>query len=360
MRLIELTRQSELLLIGLLFLGLVMGASIAVLPRTFLGKALLASIVVVLFIAFPGRWKWEVREKLEALLLIALFSWTLVIGALTAALPKTLPGKVFAASIVVALFIAFPGRWAWETRQNREAERAHYQKIGAMFQEGCKKAGVFIYRTAENVEAVFLRNYHDQYKMECSVDSGGDGYIETFLRARNKKGHLDPMKVGGYRYVDVIDPKDGQRYRYTGGIKTVGKAVNRDPDTDLDIYRFVLDRIPAPGPGPRYSVVYDDISTHEERDNWIVGGALRIIDLKTNDVMAEHIGYRINEDMAGRISYRMSSGHGHGGLEAAWLRAIGHACPIFVPERVWGARSSCETSPTRDFVEKVLQPIPEK
>jgi hypothetical protein len=111
----------------------------------------------------------------DLLRLVGILFWVLVIGALIAALalPKTRRGKVLATLIVAGLFAAFPGRWAWEEKQRRDIARARYEKAEAMFRERCKKAGEFIYRTAENVEGIFLLklrpddiNYRDQYRMD--------------------------------------------------------------------------------------------------------------------------------------------------------------------------------------------------
>jgi hypothetical protein len=249
----------------------------------------------------------------------------------------------------------------------REAARARYAKAEAMFQERCKKAGEFIHRTAENVEGVFLLklrpsgiNYRDQYRMDDPYghDSTGDEYIKSFLYGRNEKGSLvikGMVASKGYRYIEAIDPQDGKRYRYTGGMKAVGKkdttayniklAISKDPNYDLNIYRFVLDRVPAPGPAPRYGVTYNDISTREERDYWIAGSSLRVIDLKTNEVMAERIGYMMD--------------HGQGndsGGRSPWLFAAYWACPRF---SVDPGGHVYQTDQTRKFVEKTLKPFQE-
>jgi hypothetical protein len=271
--------------------------------------------------------------------------------------------NLFVLMLAALLFVVFPGCSVWESKQDQEAARARYQKAEAMFQERCKKSGVFIYRTAENVEGIFLLklrpreiNYRDQYKMDDPYgnDISGDGYIQTFLQARKGYWNLEVLKVGGYYYVDAIDLQDGKRYRYTGNIKEVSHTssilIGGDGKTIFKRREFVLDKISAPDPVPRYGVTYEDISTREERDHWIAGSSLKVIDLQTNEVMAERIGYMID--------------HGQGsdsGGRSPWLFAADHACPRFGPEKIGVPRRSFyQTYQTRFFVEKVLHIIPEK
>lgn len=296
----------------------------------------------------------------DLLRMIGFLFWLLVILALVAAirLPKTKSGKAIAVLVVVGLFMAFPGRWTWEVKQKRDAARARYAKAEAMFQERCKKAGVFIHRTAENVEGIFLlklrpseTNFRNQYRMDDPYGNDlqhADAYIQSFFWGRHEEGFLHSVKAGGYRYVDAVDPTDGKRYRYTGGVKAVRKKdvnaqairieLERDPNYDLNIYAFVLDRVPAPDPAPRYGVTYDDISTHEERDYWIAGSSLRVIDLQTNEVMAERVGYMMDPGQGG-IS----------GGRSPWLIAARTACPMRPSQ-----------GQTREFVEKVLHIHQEK
>ena len=249
----------------------------------------------------------------------------------------------------------------------REEARARLAKADAMFQERCKKAGEFIHRTAENVDGIFLlkiregTNFRDQYRMDDPYghDSTGDDYIKGFFYGRDEKGHLianGPVTSLGFRYVDAIDPKDGKRYRYMGSIQEVTHTssllIGGDGKTKFKTLDFVLDRIPAPDPAPRYGVTYDDISTREERDDWIAGSSLKVIDLRTNELMAERIGYMMDR----------GQGNTSGG-RAPWLLAADNACPSFfrnpnLPPNGHGSRA--QSRQAQDFVEKTLKPRLEK
>jgi hypothetical protein len=267
------------------------------------------------------------------------------------------------------VFIVFIGALAWEgNRRNTqwEAERAvvqaRYQKADAMLRERCKKAGVFIRRTAENVEGIFLLklrpdgiNYGDQYLMDDPYgrDLSGEGYIQTFVRGfETCQAQFAPGAPNryGYHYVDAIDLDDDKRYRYTGRLDEPWK---RDPHALKGHRVFVLDKVLAPDPAPRYGVTYDDISTREERDYWIAGSSLRVIDLETNEVMAERIGYMMDR----------GQGNNSGG-RAPWLFAANYACPGFQRNPNFpispGRGASAQEIQTEDFVETVLKPKMEK
>ncbi|MCF8152442.1 MAG: hypothetical protein K9K30_01635 [Burkholderiaceae bacterium] len=267
--------------------------------------------------------------------------------------------RQFAAALLVAVATAVCAQSAL----GKEDPKARLAKAEAMFQERCKKAGEFIHRTAENVEGVFLMkqrpdhiNFGDQYRMDDPYgnDSGGETYIKTFFTGYYRNSSPPPPK--GYRYVEALDEKGGQRYRYTGSMKAVRRmdvtakgvqmALERDPNFDLNIYAYVLDKVPAPGKPPRYGVTYDDISTREERDYWIAGSSLKVIDLQTNEVMAERIGYM------------MDRGQGNtGGGRSPWLLAARNACPAF---RSAPGIPPIQADQTRRFVVRVLQPTPEQ
>lgn len=253
--------------------------------------------------------------------------------------------------------------------------KARLQVAEAMFQERCKKAGEFIYRTVDGVEGVLLMkirptgiNYGDQFRMDDPYgrDLGGEGYIQSFLRGfetRQAEFAAGAPPRLGYRYVEAIDPADGKRYRYAGSIKVIGRkdasapnirlAIQRNPNFDLNNYAFAIDRVLSPGPAPRYGVTYDDISTREEREYWIAGSSLKVIDLQTNEVIAERIGYMMDPGQGNRSGGR-----------APWLLAADNACPSFQRNPLRPLRpghgASAQQIQTEDFAEKVLKPKLEK
>ena len=244
------------------------------------------------------------------------------------------------------------------------ARRSRLQTAEAMFQDRCKKAGVTIHRTAENVEGVFLMklrpdkiNFGEQFTLDdpYGSDLNGDGYIVSFLRGSyqaNTRGTPAPGSPPrlGYLYVEAVDPKDGKRYRYTGGMKQVTHVhhvtMGGDGKTTFQTMDYVLDKVLAPGPAPRYGITYDDISTREEREYWIAGSSLRVIDLKTQEVMAERIGYMMDR----------AQGSGAGG-RSPWLLAANYACPGFGTSR---HASVAQIGQTQLFAETVLKPKLEK
>ncbi len=253
---------------------------------------------------------------------------------------------------------------------SREDRAARLAKAEAMFAERCKTAGEKIHRTVDNVEGIFLMklrpegiNRENQFAMDDPYgrDLGGEGYIQSFARGfetRQKQFAPGAPPRMGYRYVEAIDPKDGKRYRYTGAIRQVHikpSVLMGDDPNGKGFYtnQFVLDKIPVTDVVPRYGVTYDDISTREEREHWIAGSSLRVIDLKTNEIIAERIGYMMDR----------GQGNDSGG-RAPWLMAADNACPGFQRNPLLpippGHGASAQQIQTEDFVEKVLKPILEK
>jgi hypothetical protein len=265
--------------------------------------------------------------------------------------------RLVVALSAVSLFIGCAARSGADSTEFKERQA----KAQAMFAQRCKTAGEKIYRTVDNIEGVYLMkvrpdtiNYDNQFVLDdpYGSDLGGKGYITTFIRGSYQANVKDIPKDGppriGYSYVEALDPKDRQRYRYTGRIEEPWQT---DKSYLKGYMKFVLYKNIAPSDSaPQYGVTYDDISTREEREYWIAGSSLKVIDLKNNEVIAERIGYMMD----------FYQGSNKGG-RAPWLWATAHACPNFL--RNFKTIYSSPISPsqdhqTLDFVEKVLHSKP--
>lgn len=242
------------------------------------------------------------------------------------------------------------------------------QRAHALWQERCKKSGVFIHKTVEGVDGVYLVNVRtlenlnygespaDQYKLSDPYghDVFGDGYVRVFLRNSADLGDPKRRPEGypprnGYKFVEAVDPKDGKLYRYTG---RVVEPWQKDKTYAQGYLHFEMKRTPISQRDARYGVKFEDISTREERELWVAGSSLKVMDLDTGEVLAERIGYMFDWGQGAR-----------GGGRSPWLLAADNACPTFDSrivrpkhERSHGA--SDQTRQTSDFVEAVLKPTP--
>jgi hypothetical protein len=226
----------------------------------------------------------------------------------------------------------------------------------ALFRQHCKTAGEHIVRTVDNVKGIALlkirtsRNFDRQFDFDdpYGADVIGKGYIKTFLRGyyqsaeMSRRGREAPITIPsdrvGYEFIEASDPNDGKRYRYSGHIEQPGLT---NTNYLKEYWRFVLDTVPAPERRARYGVTFDDISTHEDRVHWIAGSSLKIIDLNTNEVIAERIGYMIDPGRGYKYTNR-----------SPWLEAATLSCPQF------GGKPAHTDQPgqTSRFVQKVLRP----
>ncbi|MBL8396581.1 MAG: hypothetical protein JNL84_00335, partial [Candidatus Accumulibacter sp.] len=160
----------------------------------------------------------------------------------------------------------------------REATKLRLTEGKALFEEKCKTvAGEKIYKTVPEVEGLLLMKIrplsgereHSHLMWPGAAfarEATGNEYIDTFLGYENESGNgltrerypITPNMRGivgtarqdqysrpGYHWVEVLDEKDGKRYRYTGSQKVVGKkdtsaynvqlALKKNPNYDLNI-----------------------------------------------------------------------------------------------------------------------------
>ena len=247
----------------------------------------------------------------------------------------------------------------------REATKARMTDGKALFDEKCATvAGEKIYRKVENVEGLLLMKVRppagdaqwsnrDWPGAAFARESMADEYITTFLGNEygggvlrggfepvrpDYRGHVStdrrPGGLPGYRWVEAIDEKDGQRYRYTGRWE---EPWQKDKNWLKGYIKFYLDKTPSTSPSPRYGVTYEDHVIPEERYLGVASSTVKVIDLETKEVLGEMIRYAWSPSAPSRIN------------PSPWLTA--YRCP----DHARGTNSA-----TRKFVDQILIPTKDK
>lgn len=257
----------------------------------------------------------------------------------------------------LVVLLIFTGPAYLRTRESNkltDQRSARYATAKALFDERCKTAGEKINRTFQNVDGVVWLRWRpaslsreqfaqdDPYGKDCSME----GCILQLLRgADDLSAGKEPNSLppSGYRFVETIDPRDGVRYRYTGVVKSVRDVPKEEfsrhvqstgtgaaPDGRfLALERVQIDRFSA-----RFGLRWDDASTREDREHWIAGGSLKVIDLASDQVVAERIGYLIDTGQGSVSGHRDPWG---------WAKSHGPRCPANQEKAV-------------NFVAKIVQP----
>lgn len=189
-----------------------------------------------------------------------------------------------------------------------------------LFEEKCRTvAGEKIYRKVEDVEGILLMKVRPTVGGKewadvmwtgaaFALEATGDEFITTFLGYEigagdpktNQSTPITPQQRGfivterhpgalpGYRYVEVVDEKDGKRYRYTGRWEEPWKY---DKSYLQGYIKFFLDKTAATAPPPRYGVTYEDYVVPEERKLGVASSTVKVIDLQTQEVLGEMTRY---------------------------------------------------------------------
>ena len=180
--------------------------------------------------------------------------------------------------------------WWLSPSETQKAEKKRHKEIEAariaaepIFEEQCKKSGEQIYRTVENVDGVRLLKiwrganadndkplYNDpQWEYAAWDVAGGKSYIGYFL-------HNPKNKTMGYSFVDVVlDDKQIERYlgEYHGSLD--GNLPDM-VDTELN-----------PIEPAQYAITFENNTDPALRKHWIAGTTFKIMDLQTNELLAE-------------------------------------------------------------------------
>lgn len=264
------------------------------------------------------------------------------------------------AAALLAIALAACAQAPQTVEQN--ATQARMTEGKELFEEKCATvAGEKIYRKVENVEGLLLMKVRpaagdaqwsnrDWPGAAFAREAYGDAFIETFLGFEEGGATLDgtltpvtpsyrgsigtarnPGGLPGYRWVEVIDEKDGQRYRYTLVYKP-------RPTSKIGHIDTFLDKTPSPFPTPPgYGVTFEDHVIPEERYLGVASSTVKVLDLKTKEVLGELVRYAWSPGAPSRIN------------PSPWLTA--YRCP---------GHARGADAMTRKFVDQVLIPAKEK
>jgi hypothetical protein len=283
--------------------------------------------------------------------------WLIALGLAGFAL--WVPGRWWVKAPIAALILggfAYPVITQQKVEQQQvDVAKARLDTVLAHFEMRCKGAGEKITRTVDNVESVVWMKWRDKAEPSDDADQfklfdpfGRDctehGCIEQLLRVTQGQ-ELDPDKKKpwhmGYRFVESIDPRTQAPYRYT---RQIYKPSDRDPKYGKWVIETELIPQPIQKLTARYGITWDDISTREDREHWIAGGSIKVIDLQNNEVIAERVGYMMDRGLGSTAGFR-----------SPWGFAQQYACPEFQtigpadPRRSRGAEN-------RRFITQVLLP----
>ena len=198
--------------------------------------------------------------------------------------------KMIAAAVSVALLSIIPLQAHREQRKvaakvvEVQAKAAEHPAL-LQFTERCKSAGEKILRTVEGVDGVHLLNLRergDRTRLSHNVtrETYGEGYIRSFLayerlRMTGYLRQLDfawvPTPYPGYRFVEIEE--GGALFRYT---VAADRSLRREQHT---------------GEPAHFGVAFEEPRVEADRGLWIAESTVRVVDLRTREVLAESTRY---------------------------------------------------------------------
>lgn len=220
---------------------------------------------------------------------------------------KTRSTKTIAAVIPLLMVLSACGERHLDkdAKAQEAAALVKYAKAKALFEERCKTAGVVIKRTVKDVEGIELtkirqpipwggKEYFDPMYPEAAMagEHRGDSYINQFLMTESidkqdpdRRGNLNPpdfdagpraLSKRGYQFVEIVDSKTHMRLR--------GQLGAYPPGTNLWVKS--PDLMPVSRSATRYALDYEDIVNPEDRQLWVAGTKLKVIDKQEGEVIA--------------------------------------------------------------------------
>jgi hypothetical protein len=243
------------------------------------------------------------------------------------------------------VFIVLRKKWSWKVRGTclgliaayftfvvfvpvfnaktaKDERRAYVQEAYDYFHKKCAEdSGRFIYKPVETPQdSVYMmkprkaatgEELQDQFWMGDPYAGAHLGKGDDVVKAEasvllrggliKKEGNVIPP-VSFVEAPDFVNQK--RLWRYT--MKPTGLMIQgygRSASAPL-IPEMRVDRDPIEVIQSRYGYTWDDLSTLEDRNHWVAKSRLQIVDLKTNELIAERVGYVIEEGFGSKVGQR--------------------------------------------------------
>jgi hypothetical protein len=291
---------------------------------------------------------------------------------------KSAVGRCLGISVVLVVLVLLPILIAQRMMRAEKAQQLASEKTDAefkarlevaevLFKKRCETAGEFIDKTVPDVKGVVWMKWRmrpakygrgqfdrdDIYGSDCEEQ----GCIEQFLRSTfvvpNHDMNKPYLPENGYEFVETTDPRDGEEYRYIAGVVATvkrtpenrAKAIknNNGVDPGEYVFGFGMQREPIKKFSAGYGITWEEVSTREDREHWIAGGAISIIDLQTNKLVAKRVGYMMDPGLGSTAGFR-----------DPWGFARYNSCPE--QPKLPDGRPVSREDEKKAFVFKVLQP----
>ncbi|MDR3055750.1 MAG: hypothetical protein LBU53_10180 [Zoogloeaceae bacterium] len=287
-------------------------------PRWIFGMGVLIAFVMVFFIVSGG-------------------NFGLVSGFLVALVVTPFFVLFFAPLLGYELYIITRWKWSWlarigclvapfvccialiEMRYSEKVRASEEEKMKKMaikdyFDKKCAEdSGYFIYKEVKTPqESIFimkpsnnadLSKVPEQFRMDDPYSDGSLGKPALFLGKKYYRYVGEELIVSSpleyealnspFAFVEMRDTETKELWRYT--LKPTGrmaKPSERDKSLleaeypELDVGSDAIISVES-----SYGIRWEDLSTPEDRQFWVAKNRLQIIELQTNEVIAERIGY---------------------------------------------------------------------
>ena len=236
--------------------------------------------------------------------------------------------RILWSCIVVLAFAALPAYYFVPIKLEERRAIARNKAMRAHFEKRCAEdARITIKRVVENVDGVFIMkprtddntgSFDDKNAIGDFYGYSADGGMQPgrLIEGSNTNfaGQSREREIVGYKFVEMPNPERNLNPSAAPYIYVTANEKFKKPDY-FQVVRIAVDQLAS-----RYGFDWEDISTPEDRKYWVAGGRTRIIELSTNEVVAERIGFVVNWSHGGRVG---------GGV---WSPGIGNGyCPKFGP-----------------------------